>query len=206
MSLFVTVIVALGLCGCAAGFGGGVVDPLSNEAVEPHSPLLFVYDGERGTVEGIEWPDYGVTPISFGDVVVQVITPDGWTVDQDINSIVMTNSELRAMIVIFGSQYPELELLREATGARAEGVEVSDVIIGRDARVTTHFEFTLQSGRQGAMYGLYTDYRDPGSGIIVLGNWPPELTAQLQPQMERIVTNIVLNFTSDESEDDSCVP
>ncbi len=192
LSMLTVLLAGLMLTGCAAGIRGGFVAPNDEEAVPPEHGVLFSYDGERGTVEGVEWPDYYVSTVRFGDVSIHPITYPGWTVNKLDHLVIMQNQEMQAVIVIAWAQYPDVEVLREARRARSAGIEVSDVIIGRDARMTTHFSFVRADDREGAMWGLYTNYRNNRSGAILIGHWPEEHNDQLAPQLERMARNLVI--------------
>jgi len=196
LSLFAVVIAAFMLAGCAAGIRGGVVDPASEEAVPEPTGTQFVYDGERGTVQGVEWPEYFVSTVRFGDISIHPITYPGWSVDRLDRTIVMRNGELQAVIIISWAQYPDLEVMRQSRLARGAGMTVTDVVIGADARMTSHFGYSradvpVEELRTGHMYGLYTDYSDRTSGAVLIGHWPAEHDDVLAPQMERIARNLV---------------
>ncbi|MFH1047700.1 MAG: hypothetical protein V1738_05330 [Patescibacteria group bacterium] len=177
---------------CAVGVRGGIVMPNDDDALSEPQLTRFVYDGARGTVEGVTWPDYTIATVMFGDVSIHPILYPGWTVDTLDNIVVLQNEELRAMIMIVSAEYPELEVLREARRAQTEGWEISDMVMGNDARHVTRFNFSMPNEREGAMWGLYTDYANPNSGCLVFGHWPAEHTDQLTPQIERVARNIVI--------------
>lgn len=194
--LFVLVMVVSLLTGCTANLRGGLTGARSDNAVQPAGEVQFIYSGERGVVTGVEWPAYTVTPVLFGNTVVSVITPPGWSVNRLDSLVHMQNRRLEALIVIAAARYPDLELLREMRNIRELGFEISDLVISNDARLTSRFSYTRSNGEAGAMIGLYSDYRDSSSGIVVFGRWSVDRTEEVRPQMERIAKNVVIRVIS----------
>ncbi|MBU0624976.1 hypothetical protein KKF05_01395 [Patescibacteria group bacterium] len=194
--VFVLVVVVSLLAGCTANLRGGLTGSRSDNIAQPSGNIQFIYDGERGTVTGVEWPAYSITPVAFGDTIVSVITPPGWSVNRLDNLVHMQNRRLEALIIIAAARYPDLELLREMRNIREQGFEISDLVISNDARLTSWFSYVRPDGEAGAMIGLYSDYRDSSSGIVVFGRWSVDRTEEVRPQMERIAKNVVIRVIS----------
>lgn len=190
---FLTAVLTFSAVSCAPGVRGGMVRDGHVDAVpEPHD-VLIEYSGERGTVEGVEWPDYCISTVDFGDVSIQAINYPGWRTERLENRLVMVNVNLEAMIIISWSRHPFAEVVRWSTQMRARGIEVSNLVIGSDPRMFSVFSFSeSDNGRHGVVSGLYTDYRNRLSGVTLIGHWPSEHHEELAPQIERIARNLIL--------------
>lgn len=195
--------VLLAISGCAAGIRGGIVSPDSEEAVPEPQEITFVYDGERGTVVGLEMPDYRMARIEFNDVIVSMRVPPGWSAERYGMAIRLENEELGGVIMIHGSAYPDLEVASVHDAAQNdEDVEVSPLALELDARRATTFAIATMDGQSVMFLGILTNARDPGSGVIVAGQWPSANSDRCRLDLLFIADSITIS----ENPARSCAP
>jgi hypothetical protein len=180
------------LTSCSSMNFRGRVRSQFNEPILTPAGLQFIYSGQRGVVNGVTWPNYSITPVRFGDVIVSVLTPPGWSVNQLDQTVHMQNRAVGALIIINAARYPTLELHRQRIEVSNFDFQPSVLIQGTDARRTSYFTFSRSDGEAGAMIGLYTDYRNSSSGVVLFGRWSAEYASELMAQMGRIARNIVI--------------